>query len=81
MDQATTTLKTLRQEAGLSQSQLAAAAGINPRVLQAYEQGQRDISFAKLSTLLRICTSLGCRLTDIVTDKETRDLLATYRDR
>lgn len=71
-------LQKLRQAAGLSQSQLAKAAGVNVRVYQNYEQGVRDISKAQLSTLLRICKALNCRLMDIVTDAETSELLAEY---
>lgn len=71
-------LQGLRQAAGLSQSQLAKAAGINVRVYQNYEQGVRDISKAQLSTLLRVCKALDCKLADIVTDEETAELLAEY---
>ncbi len=71
-------LQKLRQTAGLSQSQLAAAAGVGTRVYQNYEQGVRDISNAHLSTLLRICKTLNCKLSDIVTDAETSELLADY---
>ena len=35
-------LQTKRLEAQMSQSQLAAAAGINGRMLQYYEQGAKD---------------------------------------
>lgn len=72
-------LQRLRQEAGLSQSQLAKAAGINARVLQNYEQGIRDISGAKLATLLKICIALECELKDIITDNETKELLDKYK--
>lgn len=71
-------LQKLRQAAGLSQSQLAKAAGVSVRVYQNYEQGVRDISKAQLSTLLRICRALKCRLSDVVTDAETAELLAEY---
>lgn len=71
-------LKNARLATGMSQSQLAAAAGINPRVLQTYEQGARDLSGAKLSTLLKICLALHCRLEDILPDAETTQLLAQY---
>lgn len=67
-------LQKLRQAAGLSQSQLAEAAGVNVQ----YEQGDRDISKAQLTTLLRICKALSCKLSDIVTDAETSELLAEY---
>lgn len=71
-------LQRLRKAADLSQSQMAEAAGINPRVYQYYEQGVKDVSRAQLSTLLKICNTLGCRLSDIVTDQETVELLKKY---
>ncbi len=71
-------LQQRRQAAGLSQSQLAKLAGVGVRVYQNYEQGVRDISKAQLSTLLRICKALNCKLSDIVTDKETAELLNEY---
>ena len=48
-------LKTARLAHDLSQSQLAKAAGINLQMLQHYEQGVRDLSGAKLATLLKLC--------------------------
>lgn len=71
-------LQALRLANGLSQSQLAAAAGINSRVLQNYEQGVRDLNGAKLATLLKLCLALNCKLGDILPDGETTALLALY---
>ena len=71
-------LQQLRQNSGLSQSQLAKLAGVSVRVYHNYEQGVLDISKAQLSTLLRICKALNCKLSDVVTDQETADLLAEY---
>lgn len=71
-------IKALREAAGLSQSQLAKLAGVGVRVYQNYEQGVRDVSKAQLSTLLRICKALNCKLSDIVTDEETAELLREY---
>lgn len=71
-------LQRLRQQAGFSQSQMAKATGVNQRVYQYYEQGVKDISKAQLSTLLKICNTLGCRLSEIVTDPETVELLKQY---
>lgn len=71
-------LQKLRKAAGLSQSQLANKAGIRVQVLQQYEQGARDLSGAKLATLLKLCNALECRLADIVTDEETLELLKAY---
>ncbi len=63
----------------MSQSQLARAAGISVRVLQDYERGVRDISGAKLATLLKLCNALHCELRDIIADPETIELLEAYR--
>jgi len=71
-------LQSARQTAGMSQSQLARAAGISVRVLQDYERGARDISGAKLATLLKLCNALHCELQDIIADPETIELLDTY---
>ena len=68
-------LQNARQTAGMSQSQLARAAGISVRVLQDYERGARDISGAKLATLLKLCNALQCELRDIIADPETIELL------
>lgn len=70
-----TKLKLQREKAGLSQSQLAAAADISVRVLQNYEQAIRDLDGAKLITLLKLCSALHCTLADIITDEETLRLL------
>ena len=69
-------LQTKRLEAQMSQSQLA--AGINGRMLQYYEQGAKDLSGAKLATLLKLCLALNCTLADILPDGETTELLTRY---
>lgn len=71
-------LQNARQAAGMSQSQLARAAGISVRVLQDYERGARDISGAKLATLLKLCNALNCKLRDIIADPDTIELLDAY---
>lgn len=68
-------LKLLREKAGLSQSQLAAAADLSVRVLQNYEQGSRNLNGAKLITLLRLCKALGCTLSDLISDPQSLQLL------
>lgn len=79
MDQTKTSkLQLTRHAHEMSQSQLADAAGINRRMLQYYEQGVKDLSGAKLSTLLKICLALHCKLEDILPDEETAGLLEQY---
>ena len=43
-------LKEIRESRGMSQQDLADKSGINKRMIQAYEQGYRDINGAKLTT-------------------------------
>lgn len=64
-------LKDIRQQRGLSQSQLAEKSGINVRRLQNYEQESRDINGAKISVLLDLAIALECDLDDILSDQET----------
>lgn len=71
-------LQNTRLAAGLSQSQLAAATGLNVRTLQCYEQGAKDINNAKLATLLKLCLALDCKLGDFLTDEATVKLLEQY---
>ena len=40
-------LQTIRKQCGLSQAQLAKASGVSLRMIQLYEQGQRDIRKAE----------------------------------
>lgn len=68
-------LREVREEKGIKQVDLAEKAGINVQVLRHYEQGFRDINGCKLKTLLTICDVLSCRLSDIITDTETLELL------
>lgn len=74
-------LQAARLAAGMSQSQLAAAAGISVRILQDYERGARDINGAKLATLLKIGNALECSLRDILTDPATLEGLDEYDKR
>ena len=74
-------LQAARQKAGMSQSQLANAAGISVRVLQDYERGARDVCGAKLATLLKLCNALHCGLRDILADPATLEGLDEYDKR
>lgn len=71
-------LQETREKKGLSQGQLAKQSGISVRAIQDYEQGQRDLNGAKLKTILRLCAALDCKMTDILNDPETIELLKQY---
>ena len=53
-------LKEIRESRGMSQQDLADKSGIPTRMIQAYEQGYRNINGAKLSTLLTFANVLNC---------------------
>lgn len=74
-------LKVMREERELTQWGIAELSGVSFRMIKDYEQGQRDINGARLSTLLKLCLALRCRLEDIVDDTETLELLRQYEGR
>lgn len=59
-------LKELRTAQGLSQSKLAAASGVNVRLIQDYEQGHKDINGARAITLYQLAKSLNCKMEDLL---------------
>lgn len=59
-------LKHYRKQAGLSQAQLAEQAGISPRTLQDYEQGQKPLEKAAAITVLTLARILGCTVEDLI---------------
>lgn len=72
-------IQDLRVAAGMSQSQFAEKSGIPVRALQAYESNgkhRRDFDGANLNTILKACVALDCKLSDIIEDAETKQLLS-----
>ena len=61
-------LKQLRLRRGLSQSELATAAGLSLNSIRGYEQGTRDINKATLETLCGLALALDCTIGDLITD-------------
>ena len=76
---ARTKLKALRVASGLTQLEVAEKAGINHRVYQFYEQGNKPIEGAKLETLLKICLALKCKLEEIIDDPELVEVIEEYQ--
>lgn len=70
-------LQEQRKLKNLSQSQLAKLSEVNFRTLQEYESKRKDIDNAKLSTLLKLCKSLDCKLEDIL---ENDDLINSLKE-
>lgn len=61
-----TNLKLLRRQAGLSQSQLAELSGIPIRMLQQYEQRQKNINKAQAEYLVRLSRTLCCKVEQLL---------------
>lgn len=59
-------LKDLRAKAGLSQSQLAEKAGVNLRMIQKYEIGDKDINKAQAITIYKLSLALNCNMEDLL---------------
>jgi len=64
MNSVETNLARLRKNKGISQSQLAKAAGISVRSIQLYEQRKTDINNAQYNHLKSIAFILGCTIED-----------------
>lgn len=68
-----TNLKRLRQEAGLSQRELAELSGIPVRMIQQYEQRRKSINKAQAEYLVKLARLLYCEVEDLMEKQpETR---------
>lgn len=61
-----TNLKIRRQRNGLSQRELAEAAGISVRTIQQYEQRQKNINKAQAESLVVLAQVLYCNVEDLI---------------
>ena len=71
-------LRINRELLGISLEDLSQKSGIPLLLLQQYENGEEDINNANLLTLLKICKALECKLSEILTDKETIEEVNNY---
>lgn len=60
-----TKLAVIRNNCGLSQSELALNAEVNIRNIQQYEQRAKDISKAGIDTVMKLAKALNCSIEDI----------------
>ena len=63
-------LKSMREERGLSQNELAKMANVSVRMIQHYEQGFKDINNAKVLTVLRLAEALDCDVYRILNERD-----------
>lgn len=61
-----TQLQDRRKAVGMSQSELAKAAQVSIRTLQALEVGARNIDKVSVLTALKLARALGCSIEDIL---------------
>jgi DNA-binding transcriptional regulator YiaG len=68
--QLTANLQTIRKAAGLTQKSLAEQSGITLRMVQLYEQRNKDINKAQAITLTKLARVLGCEVEDLLEKEE-----------
>ena len=61
-----TKLKRIRENRGISQSELAKLSGVKLRSIQMYEQRNKNINKASIDTVYRIAKVLGCTMEDLI---------------
>jgi transcriptional regulator with XRE-family HTH domain len=59
-------MKRLRVARGMTQTELSTLSEVNVKSIAYYEQYPEKINKASVETLLKICDSLGCGITDII---------------
>ena len=62
----TTRLRMYRERMGLSQSELARESGVSVRMIQHYEQRQKDLAKAQTKTLWLLARALKCSKEDLM---------------
>jgi len=63
-------LKMIRENRGLSQSELAKLSGVNLRSIQMYEQKINDIDKAQVGTVYKLSRVLGCTIEELLETPE-----------
>ena len=63
-------LKTIRENRGLSQSELSRLSGVKLRSIQMYEQQLNDIDKAQAGTVYKLSRILGCTIEDLLENPE-----------
>lgn len=65
-----THLKTIRENRGISQAELAKLSGVKLRSIQMYEQKANDIDKAQAGTIYKLSRVLGCTIEDLLENPE-----------
>ena len=67
-------IKGFRVAGKMTQSMLAQKSGVNFRSLQDYEQGHKPLSSASGDVLLRLASTLGCSVEQLLLSDEIRNI-------
>lgn len=59
-------MKKIRIAKSMTQTELSLSSGVSIKSISYYEQYPDKINKASVETLLKICDSLGCEITDII---------------
>lgn len=62
-------LKFMREDKGWTQVKLAEESGVSVRMIQAYEQGFKDINKASVVSVLSLAEALECDVYDVINDR------------
>ncbi len=65
-----TRLKTIRENRGISQTELAKLSGVKLRSIQMYEQKVNNIDKAQAGTIYKLSRVLGCTMEDLLENSE-----------
>ena len=65
-----TCLKEIRENRGISQTELAKLSGVKLRSIQMYEQKVNDIDKAQVGTIYKLSRVLGCTIEDLLENPE-----------
>lgn len=68
-------LRFTREEAGISQAELAKRSGVNKRMIQHYEQGFKDINKASVITALKLAEALDADVYDIINPRSKAEMI------
>lgn len=71
-------LKFMREDAGMTQAELAEASGVNVRLIQHYEQGFKDINRASVITVLKLAEALNCDVYDVINPRGAGDCIPAW---
>lgn len=58
-------MKQIRRAKGITQRELAEQSGVSLRIIQQYEQKQRDIQKAEAQSIVAMANVLGCSVEEL----------------